>query len=29
MIAIGIVPSLLTPTIQAGVSHILTLLGGA
>jgi NADH-quinone oxidoreductase subunit M len=29
MIAIGIVPSILTPTIQAGVSHIMTLLGGA
>jgi len=29
MIAIGIVPSILTPTIQAGVSHIITLLGGA
>ena len=29
MIAIGIVPSILTPTIQTGVSHIMTLLGGA
>jgi hypothetical protein len=29
MILIGLVPSVLTPTIQAGVSHILALLGGA
>ncbi len=29
MIAIGLVPSILTPTIQAGVNHILALLGGA
>ncbi len=29
MIAIGVMPSLLTPTIQAGVRHILALLGGA
>lgn len=29
MIAIGIFPSIITPTIQAGVSHILFLLGGA
>ena len=29
MILIGIVPSVLAPTIQAGVSHILALLGGA
>jgi NADH-quinone oxidoreductase subunit M len=29
MIGIGVMPSLLTPTIQAGVSHILALLGGA
>ncbi len=29
MIAIGVFPSLLVPTIQAGVQHILTLVGGA
>jgi NADH-quinone oxidoreductase subunit M len=29
MILIGVVPSVLTPTIQAGVRHILALLGGA
>jgi len=29
MITIGIVPSILTPTIQAGVNHIMILLGGA
>lgn len=29
MILIGIVPSIITPTIQAGVGHILALLGGA
>lgn len=29
MILIGLVPSILTPTIQAGVGHILALLGGA
>jgi NADH-quinone oxidoreductase subunit M len=29
MIAVGLVPSLLTPAIQAGVNHIMTLLGGA
>ena len=29
MIVIGIFPSIITPTIQAGVGHILALLGGA
>ncbi len=29
MIAVGLVPSLLTPAIQAGVNHIMALLGGA
>jgi NADH-quinone oxidoreductase subunit M len=29
MMAVGLVPSLLTPAIQAGVNHIMALLGGA